>query len=365
MVIHEFKKVELPKFRENANKSYGYYELGTDNKYYDYLMTLYKGSSNHSSMIDTQIQRIVGTGFQSDDPIEQEKIEKYKLNEWFNEVSRNLVMYGGFSTEIIWNELHTNILEFYNINLDKIRIGMVDDEYDEPTLFYYSPNFSKYTYSNRNKNISLLYTFNDDPMTDNHQLLYNFGTNRLGDDKYPRPDYSPGIPWVETDVQIPIYYMNLIHNNFMVSNILVVPYLPNSEDRESFEKGIKEKFVGADNAASTMVVYSPGGDSQEVKVINLAGDQGERKYDELLIMTAESIARAHRIPSPILAGLTLPGNLFGISDLPTIEKMYNKSVIYPKRQQILNDFQKINNYLKTPLIDFNIGDLNSFDEKTT
>lgn len=364
MLTYEFKSIKIPKLVDNTTTNSNYYLLGTDNKYYDYLMDLYRNSSTHSSLVDNQIQRIVGTGFQSQDPIEKEKIEKYQLNEWFNQVARNYVLYGGFSTEVIWNQLHSNILEFYNINIDKIRVGRIDEEKDEPTLFYYSPSFSKYTYYNRNREIDALYTFDSDPNTDNHQLLYNFGTNRLGDDIYPRPDYSASIPWIETDRQIPIYYMNLIYNNFMVSNLLVVPFLPNESDRESFEKGLKEKFVGAENAASTMVIYSPGGETQDVKLINVAGDQGERKYDELLLMTAESITRGHRIPSPMLAGLTLPGNLFGISDLPTIENMYNKTVIYPKRQIILNDFNKINKYLKNPLNNFDIGDINTFDEKT-
>jgi hypothetical protein len=44
--------------------------------------------------------------------------------------------------------------------------------------------------------------------------------------------------------------------------------------------------------------------------------------------------------------------------------MYNKQVIYPKRNLILNDFKKINENLREPITDFEIKDVNIFDEKT-
>ena len=358
---------EIPTFKEPMDNKNNYYKLGPDNRYYDYLQDLYKSSSNHSSMVDNIIQRITGTGFQSEIPEQQELIEKYKLNEWLNISAKNLVLYGGFSTEIIWDMIHEKINSFYGTQLDKVRVGLIDIEggEEDPTLYYYSDYFSEYTYGSRNKYIDILYKFDTEPGTDAHQMMYNYGVNRVGNDIYPRSDYSSGSAWIHCDIQIPLYYMNLLYNNFMVSGILVVPFQPSEDDRMEFEKGIKEKFVGVENSSSTMVVYAPSGDgTNEVKYLNITGDQGERKYDELLSMTAESIARAHGIPSPMLAGISLPGNLFGISDLPTLETMFNKQNIYPKRQLILQEFNKINEYLRTPITNFDIGDINVFDEKT-
>lgn len=362
MELFKFKAVELPKRIEIADKSSNYYKWGVDNKYPLYLQDLYKRSSTHSSIILNQIQRIVGSGFQSENPIEQEKIDKYKLNEWLLGAAYNLVFYGGFATEIIWNQLHSNILEVYPVNLDRIRLGLIDEEYEEPTLFYYSAYYNDYSYSRRNKNIEALYTFDTNPNSDNHQILYNYGYNRIGEDKYPRADYESGIEWIETDSQIGVYYMNLIYNNFMVSNILQVPFLPNENDRKSFEENIKKSFTGAENAASTLIVYTPTPDS-EVKLIKVNGEN-EGRYGELNDLTINSISRIHRLVSPILAGISLPGNLYGISDIPDIEKLYNTSVIYPKRNILLNDFNKFNQYLPTPLVDFDITDKNTFNEKT-
>lgn len=363
MELFNFESVKIPERKEDIDKSGGYIRWGTKNNYPDYIHSLYKRSSNHASMVDNEVQRIIGSGFQSENLLEQEKIEKYKINEWLTGVARDFVLYGGYCTEVIWNELHTNILEINKTNLDRIRLGLIDEEYDEPTLYFYSTSFNDYTYSKRNKDISVLYTYDENPMTDNHQLLYNFGTNRVGNDKYPRADYESSIHWIETDSQIGVYYMNLIYNNFMVSNILQVPFLPNEQDRKSFEEGIKNKFVGPENAASTLVVYTSSPD-QEIKLINVSGEQGEKRYDELNDMTINSLSRGHRLVSPMLAGISLPGNLYGISDLPSIERSYNKSVIYPKRQNILNDFNKFNKYLPEPLIDYTINDNNTFDEKT-
>jgi hypothetical protein len=206
----KFSSLQIPTFEEYADKHSGYYRLGPDNKYYDYLADLKKDSSNHASMCDNQIQRIVGSGFQSTIPTEQEKIDKYGVNEWYAGVASDLVHYGGMATEIIWTQLHEYINSFYKTNLDRVRVGLLDTGMDEPTLYYYSPYFSDYTYQKRNKEVEILYKFDTDPITDNHQMLYNFGTNRIGNDIYPRPDYSAGVPWIETDFQLPRYYMNLV-----------------------------------------------------------------------------------------------------------------------------------------------------------
>ena len=148
----------------------------------------------------------------------------------------------------------------------------------------------------------------------------------------------------------------------MVSNILYVPFQPNENEREEFEMGLKEKFAGAENASSTMVIYGSG--DAEVKLINVSGDQGERKYDELINIVAESIARNNRLISPMLAGISLPGNLFGISDLPQLEIMLNKQLIYPLRNQLLTEFNKLNKYFRDPIQQFDITDTNVFNEKT-
>jgi len=356
---------EIPLFNDNLDKRNGYYRLGPDNKYYDYLIDLYKTSANHSSMVDNIVQRVVGSGFQSEIEIEQNKIRDYRVNEWFKSSAKNLVLYGGISTEIIWNTLHTYINTFNSLDLDKVRVGLMDEELEEPTLYFYSPYFSDYTYGGANKEIDVMYKFDSNENSDNHQILYNFGENRLGNDIYPRPNYLQSIPWIVVDSELPNYYMNLVLNNFMVSNILVVPFQPDEDDQETFEKGLKEKFVGTDKAASTMVIYTNQEGDNKVELINVAGDQGERKYDELVELTVASLARGIGIPSPMLAGLSMPGNLFGIADLPSLETMFNKQTIYPMRNLLLDEFQKINEHLQTPLTNFEITNIDIFDEKTT
>ena len=133
----EAHSAKIPTLSELIDRNAGYYRLGKDNKYYDYLIGLYKNSSNHSAIVDNIIQRVVGTGFQSEDPLEQSKIEKYKLNEWIGGSARDLVIFGGFSTEIIWTQLHEYINSFYKVNLDRVRIGLMDEEQTESTLYYY------------------------------------------------------------------------------------------------------------------------------------------------------------------------------------------------------------------------------------
>lgn len=362
-LTYKFQNIVIPPFYEVANEQHNFYTAGKDNKYFDYLIYLYKNSSTHSAMVNNIAQRIKGGGFQSDNPIDQANIEKYKINEWLDKSAKNLSIYDSLATEIIWTPLHEYINSFYSVNIDRVRVGLFETNDDEPTLFLYSPSWSEMKYITKNSEIEILRKFDTDPDSDKHQMLYNFGVNRVGNDVYGRPDYASGIHWIETDIAIPKFYMNLIHNNFNVSNLLVVPYQPDEAVRKEFEEGLKEQFVGTENAGSTMVVYAPDG-GQKVELIRVAGEQGEHKYDELLNLTIESIARNHGYNSPMLAGISLPGNLYGVSDMAQIEHQFNKQVIYPKRKLILDDFNKINKHLRTPIVKFDIKDLNSFDEKT-
>lgn len=360
----EFKKIEIPQPTETEDKGGGYIKWGKDNLYPQYLNSLLKGSSDHSSILYNQVQRIVGSGFQSEDPIQRDIIEGMKLNEWLYNAAFNLVLYGGFSTDVIWGKFDKKVLQIESVPLDRIRVGFVEEDLETPSLYFYSTEYHKYKYGGRIQGMDVIGKWNPKLNKPDHQLYYDFGLNRVGNDIYPVPDYISGVHWIETSIKIPQYYLNLISRNFMVSQIIVVPDLPSEEEREKFERNLKNNFTDVENAGSTLVVYS-NSPEQEVKVHNISGEQGERKYDELLIMTIESISRTWRLPSPILAGISLPGNLFGITDLPGIERLYNKSVIYPKRQQLLNHFNELNDWFKTPLTDFTIEDDNIFDEKTT
>lgn len=365
MDLIKFSKIEIPTLDERAYKNNNYYFLGVDNKYYDFLFNLYRDSPTHSSIINNQINRIIGTGFQSDNEVDKALIDKYKLNEWLEQTCRDLVILGGFATEIIWNKLHSYINSFYPVKLERLRIGLINEDLETPSLYYYSQHFSDYVYSNRNKDIKVYTGFDKDPNTDFEQILYNFGNNRIGNDIYPIASYSSSIPYIITDIKIPIYYMNLVNNNFMVSQILVVPYTPDEDQREKFEEGLKERFTTPENGGSVLIVYSQG-DGSEVKLIPVSGSDSEKKYDELLNLVIESIARGNGLSSPLLAGLSLPGNLFGVTDLPTLEKQYNTNIIWKRRKQLMDEFSnKINPYLKQPISQYKIDDINMFmDEKT-
>jgi hypothetical protein len=355
----------IPLLTETADKYNGWYRIGADNQYYTFLTNLYKNSSNTSSMLDNIVARIVGTGFQSDNEVDKALIDKYELNtKWLPSVAKDLCLCGGYGTDITWNMLHEKINKFNHVPVNNIRVGLMTDDETEPTLFYLSSQFSQYTYNGRNKSIEVRYTFSDDPITDAKQMLYNFGLNRVGNDVYGTPDWARGgVAWATIDAEIPRYYVNLIKNNFMVNTIIVVPVMPVEEEREAFEEGLKNKFTGTGQGGSTMIIYSPS-DASEVKVLSLGGLDAERKYNELSDLTIESLSRAFRLPSPMLAGLAISGSLFGITDMPQLENMLNKATIYPKRATIKADFDLINKYLAQPITQYTIGDNNVFNQAT-
>lgn len=354
-VVFNFKAAKIPELKEIPTRR-NYYMAGEDNKFFDHLIEFYSKGNVHSSFVKNLGERITGSGLQPATEADQATIKKYNLNDLFGKISFDYSLYGGFAIEVIWNALHTQITRLNYLDFSKVRSGFVDPDTDKVQLFYFTPDWFKY-----NKEIEVYPVFNKDVNSDFKQIYY-FKDRYPGDEIYPRPDYISGLKWIYTEIEVNNYYANLVKNNFVANTLLSVPGIFDDEKRLNFEKSLKD-FTGGDAAGSIFVIYNEGGaDAMKPDILKFNNEADDNKYQWLSEHIIEQLIIAHRIPSPMLAGVKTPGQLGGSEELKTSEKIYNLQVVHPKRNDVLNVINDFIPYLGGPL-NYTVNDMNIFSDE--
>lgn len=353
--IHNFNftQIEIPHMVEiNTNKNY--YKTNENDDFFQEMEYMYQTANVHGSFIDNLRNRIVGSNFMGADDFSNEIIDYYDLKNLFLRTTYDFALYGGFCIEITWNALHTQINKLKYIPFDNVRIGQLNEEDDEITLFHYSTEWKKYG----RKDIQIFPKFNPDPNSANKQFLYYNGIYDL----YPRPTYQKGLRWVYTESELARFYSSLVKQNFVPTTLLTLTSFFDADKQQAFEKSLKS-FTGGDAAGSIFVVYNEGGDdSTAPKIQKFNGEQEDLKYQWLSNHTIEQLIIAHNISNPLLAGVKTPGQLGGTAELQQSEKQFNIQNVYPKRGDILKEYNMLFRYI-SPSFKYDIQDQNIFNEE--
>jgi hypothetical protein len=347
----KLSKVELPILKEVKPYRGSYYMAGEDNKFFNELIKLYEKSSIHNSFLNNLIQKVFGSGMVGTDETSENVINDLNLNDLFKKITMDYCLYGGYAIEIIWNTLHTKVLELNYIDFSRIRSGFIDEETDEVELYYYSYDWTAY-----HKKTEVYQRFNFDTNTDRRQIYYHKG-HHPGTDIYPRPFYYGGISTIYTDIMLTTYYTNLVKNNFVGNTIIHVPDNMDSDKQIAFEKGIKENFTSSENAGSIVVLYGDGENSVELLEFGKGSD--DAKYQWLTQSVIDRLIVVHNIPNPIIAGVRVSGSLGGTQEMQDAERIYNVNKVYPTRGNVLDGINELNDYLITP-ISYEVNDIELF-----
>lgn len=311
-------EMKIPTFKEVWSPTYNYYYAGEDNKWFLSLIDCYYKSSIHGAILNNlQFQ------------ITKDKQE----DEFYQKISMDYILFGGFAVEVIWNIDHTSIIKMNHLDFSKVRSGKADDE-NNPTFYYYSNDWFKYS----NRKIDMLQSYNDNPEFDNHQI-YVAKRYMVGEDIYPKPYYVAGLKWLITDIELENYYANLVQNNFVANTLINVPAYFDEEKQKAFEKDIKGSFTGSENAGRVFITYSE--DKEHAPTIEkFNNDADDTKYRFITEQVTQNIAIAHNYPAPLL-GVLVPGKLGNATDLPVFQELYNINFVQPMRAEIDRKLQPL------------------------
>lgn len=326
------------------NKKLNIIEWGEKNLYSEYILDTYnhKGSSMHKKIINKKTKLISGKGFKEIlSPELQAFVDKNKLEKEIRKASLDYELFNGFSLEVIWNNGGTEIVSVKHIPFSKLRIGIEDEEFNFPHLWFSNKwaDYKKPEYEPE-----LIRSFNP-LIKQGKQIIYYTEYNPQTDGLYPIPGYSTSFNWIELEYEISVFHLNQAKQGYAPSFILNFSTgIPSEEEMEEFNREFKRNYSGTENAGKIIITYSEGVDGAPVLTPIALNDSDER-FVALMEQIENQIVAGAEIP-PQLVILT-PGKLASTSERGELMNEFQQTYITPRQEvieEVLAEITKLNGY---------------------
>lgn len=302
---------------------------GTDNRYPNYLFSLYEDCATLQSIINGTTDFVCGNDISCNLPRFEKTVNKNgeTITDIIQRISTDYLIFGGFALQVIRNSLG-EITELYWVDFTKIR----SDKKNE--VFFYSDEWDK-SYG-RVKYI-IYPKFNQDDSNPT-SIFYYKGNKTRG--TYPTPLYNAAVTSCELEKKINEFHINEISNNFLTSKIINFNSgIPDDDLKNEIERNLNEKFAGSENAGRILISFNANKDS-ETTVTDIPVDDFAERYDALQARCREQIFLAFRA-QPIIFGLQKENNGFSQDEYLQAFALYNRTVVQPIQQIIIKSFDKI------------------------
>lgn len=310
----------IPTYKEDKIRSKAYIAYGSDNKWPDYLYSLYRDVSTLNTLINGSADYTAGNGVQEDYIVNTSGV---LLSELIRQIAFDRWLYGGFAIQVIKDQLG-RLRELYYIPFNRIR----SDENN--TEFWYSKDWT--TWSPKTIKYPAFDSEKDDPTS-----IFYFKGNT--DQVYPICPFNGSITCCEVEKRINKFHLNEISNNF--SGNVVINFnngVPNEEQQAEIERLVNAKFSGENNAGRVLISYNDSKD-QEVTISKIAEDNLDERYKDLAERSRDQIFIAFRA-TPSLFGLSTSTG-FNAEEYQNQFKIYLRTVIKPIQNEIIRAIYKI------------------------
>lgn len=302
---------------------------GTENRYPNYLFSLYEDCATLQSIINGTTDFVCGNDISCNSPRFAKTVNKNgeTIFDIIQKIVSDYLIIGGYALQVIRNA-NGDIAEIYWVDFTKLR----SDKKNE--VFFYSEDWDKSF--GRVKYITYpKFNPNDSNAT---SIFYYKGNKTRG--TYPTPIYNAAITACELEKKINQFHLNEISNNFLTSKIINFNSgLPDDDLKNEIERNVNEKFCGSENAGRILISFNANKDS-ETTVADIPQDEFAVRYDALQTRCREQIFLAFRA-QPIIFGLQKENNGFSQDEYLQAFALYNRTVVQPIQQVIIKTLDKI------------------------
>ena len=324
MDILKLNKYEERSYRETPNQS-GFVNYGDDNLFPQYLVDLFHSSATHNALSTTIAMMIFGDGFDASSLEGHLAFDKWSLNDELRKACLDFKIQGGFALEVNWSIDRTTIANVSHLPFENIRSGFVNE--DEKVEYYY---YSK-DWNDKREEPSEICTFNPERNIEHPTQILYVKPFSPGSFYYPKPDYIGSVNYIELDKEISVYHINNIKNGMSPSfSIHFKNGIPPQEERNRIRMDIERQLSGASNAGKFIVTYS---DDPERKP-DFEPFQLSDAHNQYQFLSEEATAKimvGHRVTSPQMFGVSVPGKLGGGGELAEASELFERNVIAPAR----------------------------------
>ena len=328
-----FESIKLPQIQEKRGKDW--VDFGSNNLYPDLLIELYNNSAMHHTAVEAKSDAVYGDGIKQfgDEIVNQ---EGETMNEVFEKVAKDYILFGGFAMNVVWNRGGDSIAEYYHLPFNNVRSGKLTEE-DTIDEYFYCADWKQYR---KYKPTSYsAYSMTDNKGEKASQIFYHFDYT-VGQFYYPLPSYVGAINDIDTDARISRLHANNLKNGLVPSMMLTFRNgIPTQDEQEEIWKDIDRTFAGEEQAGKFFVNFSEPGREPTVEAIRSENDDYYVTLEERI---TSRILTAHRITSPLLLGIKdASGFSSNADEINTSFAHFLGTVIIPDQEKLLKAFGKI------------------------
>ena len=322
--IIENKTKTIPVLKEAKITGKKWMSYGDDNKFPDYLFSLYQNSTILQSIINGIIDYAIGQGVTSNFLSMKVNQDGDTWEDLLKNVLLDEMVTGGWAVNVLRD--HNGVIsELYWLNVSHIRLS------EDGKTAYYDENINGW--GAKPKEVEVF----DPEKTQTNSIFYYKGTSR---GIYPVPRWSGAIKAVETSCEISNYHLHAILNNFSPSAIISFNNgVPDKATQEAIEKKINKKFVGSDNVNRFILSFAENGENATT-VQTLDSDSADQKFHTLKDSITEEIFIAFRC-TPALFGMNPENTGFSKTEFLESFQLFSKTMIEPIQKALNKNFGKI------------------------
>ena len=358
----DFENNKVPAFvepRKGSQQKWVFY--GENNDYPQFLTTLFNRSAKHNAICTDKQLYIKGQGWTFDvTGIEGEAEAQLRsfidnpnpyetLNDLLSKTALDELLYGGFYLKGVCDKTG-QLAELYHVDYSRVRSNEHNSE-------FYISDFWVNTDGTYKANLKpdeyeTLPAY--DPSKKQKVYIFYYKSYRPGLKTYTLPEYIGAVPAIITDAEIANFHRAEIQNGFKGAKFIIFKNgVPSDEEMKKTERQLKAKFTSTDSAGS-MVVDFVDDPARTPEVLNLNGDDFDKRYEALNKTIQEEIFVGHKVVSPMLMGIRVEGQLGGRNEMIDAFHLFQNKYISPKQEiqeKIYNIFSPVKGKLKIKKIE--------------
>lgn len=329
----QFEAIHLPSIAEKKGKDW--IDFGSNNLYPDLLIQLYNNSAMHHTCIDAKADAVYGQGINN---FGEDIVNSFgeTMNEIFEKITKDYLMFGGYSLNVIWSRDGQSIAEYYHIPFNNVRSGKMNEE-EKIEEYYYCSDWSQYR---KYKPVAYKSFSMTDNKGDNASQIYYYYDYTIGNSYYPLPSYVGAVNDIDLDARISRFHNSNISNGLAPSMMLTFRNgIPTVDEQNEIWRDIERTFAGEDNAGKFFVNFAEPGREPTLEAIAPTQDTYYLTLEERV---SSRILTASRISSPLLLGIKdAAGFSSNAEEIETAYAHFLGTVIMPDQKKILTSFNKI------------------------
>lgn len=316
-------KPDVPTLKSEPDRR-DWVRYGADNLYPQKLVELRTESATHHSILQLKADLLVGEGWQQSTGL------PFLDGAFLRKIAEDLACFNGFALQILYkggaNNIEIKPLPFQSLRAAKPQLGQ------KPEAYFYCKAWDWFEKggSSYAKPIKVD-AFNKEQKPQIGRQVFYFHLPSLESEVYPIASYQSALSDILFEKEIARFKLQNMRNGMFPVLHIEIEGLPEDQEREKFQRDLARKFQGSENAGQVLVTYGLEGEGKtKITPIQIMGNSD--LYTQWANKAQQAIITAHRLSSPVLAGLpgsSTLGNSAG--EIAVAYEHFFASVIRPKQ----------------------------------